>query len=102
MQRPNFPRRIVAVAMVIVAGPGLGFGVSRLWRTDDSRPDREPAAPEASRPAGQSQAAESNPAAAGPAAGRRALLVGVTTYDHLPWAYHLKGPANDVRLMRRL
>ena len=31
-----------------------------------------------------------------------ALLVGVTKYEHLPQAQQLDGPANDVRLMRRL
>src|SRR5205085_2081584 len=36
------------------------------------------------------------------AGGKRALLVGVTKYDHLPGNTHLAGPANDVRLMRRL
>ena len=33
---------------------------------------------------------------------RRALLVGVTTYDHLDSAGHLAGPSNDVRLLRDL
>jgi hypothetical protein len=33
---------------------------------------------------------------------RRALLVGVTAYDHLDSAGHLAGPGNDVRLLRDL
>jgi hypothetical protein len=45
---------------------------------------------------------EGGPSAAGDGARRRALLVGVTRYDHLPRERHLEGPANDVRLMRRL
>ncbi|WP_010034148.1 caspase family protein [Gemmata obscuriglobus] len=32
--------------------------------------------------------------------GKRALLVGVTKYDHLAPASHLSGPGNDIRLMR--
>jgi hypothetical protein len=32
----------------------------------------------------------------------RALLVGCTIYDHLPSAVHLKGPSNDVALMREM
>lgn len=37
-------------------------------------------------------------AAAAPA--KHALLIGCTRYDHLPEAYHLTGPGNDVRLLR--
>jgi hypothetical protein len=33
---------------------------------------------------------------------RRALLVGVTRYDHLPEHLHLTGPGNDVRAVRQL
>src|SRR4051812_11601312 len=41
----------------------------------------------------------------GPAAGkptRRALLVGVTKYEHLPDNLHLIGPGNDVELMAKV
>jgi hypothetical protein len=38
----------------------------------------------------------------GESAGKRALLVGVTKYDHLPASRHLDGPANDVILFREL
>jgi hypothetical protein len=37
-----------------------------------------------------------------PAAGKYALLVGCTHYDNLGEAFQLKGPANDVLLMRNL
>jgi hypothetical protein len=104
MSRRISHRRIVAVAVVIVAGLGLGLGISRFWIGREAAPRLVPEtpAPEASRPADRPQAADNDPDPAGPAAGRRALLVGVTTYDHLPPALHLKGPANDVRLVRRL
>lgn len=32
----------------------------------------------------------------------RALLIGCTTYDHLPPSLHLQGPANDVAIMQEL
>jgi hypothetical protein len=38
----------------------------------------------------------------GPRTDCRALLVGVTFYEHLPKNKHLEGPANDVELMRKL
>src|SRR5262249_28271238 len=98
------PRWIGDVALVIVAGLGLGLGASRLWTTEPSLP--ELAKREVSRPvqesAERSRAPKPAPLAPGQAAGRRALLIGVTKYDHLPRDRHLEGPANDVRLMRRL
>jgi hypothetical protein len=53
-------------------------------------------------PAAQARFAAPNSAPAGKDVNRRALLVGVTKYDHLPKEHHLIGPANDVRLMRTL
>jgi hypothetical protein len=94
MSRQQFTRWIADVAVVIVAGLGLGLGAARFWRADASLPARETAEP--------SGAAKSEPTPPGQSAGRRALLVGVTKYDHLPRDKHLEGPANDVRLMRRL
>jgi hypothetical protein len=79
----------VEIALVLVAGLGLGYGITR-WKGQDTLPPRE------SSPAEQGQEAE------GLAAGKRALLVGVTRYENVPEAAHLAGPANDVRLMRRL
>src|SRR4051812_48810157 len=106
MSRPHFPLRIAGVAVVIVAGLGLGYGVARWQSPDALMPARESAGPAVSRldegPAEKFRAAEPDPAPTGKAVSRRALLVGVTKYDHLPQAQHLYGPANDVRLMRRL
>jgi len=91
---------------VIVAGLGLGFGTAHYWSTDASLPGREPAAPYVLRPpegrAAQSRAAEPDPAPAGKPVSKRALLVGVTKYDHLPRDRHLDGPSHDARLMGRL
>jgi hypothetical protein len=38
----------------------------------------------------------------GPRGNRRALLVGVTTYDYLDPRYHLEGPANDVTMFQKV
>ena len=106
MSRQHFPRWMADVAVVIVAGLSLGLGAARFWRADTYSPAQEPARLDVSRPAQdtaeQSRAAKPDPAPPGQAAGRRALLIGVTKYDHLPRDKHLDGPANDVRLMRRL
>ncbi|MGO8903250.1 MAG: caspase family protein [Isosphaeraceae bacterium] len=106
MNRRLSPRWIANVAVMIASGLGLGIGAARNWRADSSLPAREMAAPEVSRPAegpivtAQAAKADHDPARKG--AGRRALLVGVTKYDHLSRSCHLSGPANDVRLMRGL
>ncbi len=105
MSRQHFPRWMADVAVVIAAGLGLGLGAARFWRADTDSPAQEPARLYASLPAQdtaeQSRAAKTDPAPPGPAAGRRALLIGVTKYDHMPDT-QLFGPANDVRLMGRL
>lgn len=97
-----------AVAAVIVAGLGLGYGGGRWWRANPSSPAHENPPPDALPPAPvglaerNRDAAEPGPVFGGADARRRALLVGVTKYDHLPQNLHLTGPANDVRLMKRL
>jgi len=106
MNRRLLPRWIANVAVVIASGLGLGIVAARNWRADSSLPAREMAAPEVSRPAEgpivTARAAEPGPAPARKGAGRRALLVGVTKYGHLPRDHDIAGPANDVGLMRRL
>ena len=106
MSRQHFPRWMADVAVVILAGLGLGLGAARFWRADTYSPAQEPARLDVSLPAPdtaeQSRAAKTDPAPPGQAAGRRALLIGITKYDHLPRDKHLEGPANDVRLMGRL
>jgi hypothetical protein len=106
MNRHHFIRWIADVTLVIVAGLALGLGVSSAWRSDASLPVQEPAVAGASQPtrgqAERSRAAKPTPAPAAKPLDRRALLVGVTKYEHLPRDKHLEGPANDVRLMRRL
>lgn len=99
-----FSFRIAAAVLVIVTGLGLGFGVSR-WKGPDTYQSREPL-PEAplqvaQAPAERPRATEPAPDSGAKASGKRALLIGVTKYDNLP-KYQLSGPANDVRLMRRL
>src|ERR1700682_1045238 len=98
MSNRNFPLRIVGVVVLIVAGLGFGYGASRWWRPEPARPAREPAGPDATRqaqgPIGQSRSADPAPAHGGKALNRRALLVGVTKYDHLGPDNHLVGPAN--------
>jgi hypothetical protein len=49
--------------------------------------------------AAQEKQRDANAETAGPEAKRYALLVGCTTYVHLPPRVHLKGPANDVKLL---
>jgi hypothetical protein len=96
----------MAIAATILGGLGLGYGGGRWWRVDTSSPAPENAPPDAlglaQGPAERGRAAEPGPAFGGPDVRRRALLVGVTKYDHLPAHLHLSGPANDVRLLRRL
>jgi Caspase domain len=50
----------------------------------------------------RSKASKPESKQAGKEIGRRAILIGVTKYNHLSRSYHLSGPANDVRLMRQL
>ena len=90
------------------SSPGSAWVCGRrsFWRTDNTLPAREPARIDGSRPlpvaAQRSLAPKPDPGQPGRAVTRRALLVGVTKYDHLPRDKSLEGPANDVRLMRRL
>jgi hypothetical protein len=105
VDRRLLPRWIVKAA-VIVGGLGLGIGAACNGRFDSSLPTRDTTAAEVSRlaegPIVTARAAAPQPAPARKGAGLRALLVGVTKYDHLTRDHHLAGPANDVRLMRRL
>ena len=71
---------LICLALVAAAGLGLGYGVS--WVQRDGHPTRESgAAPSRDAPAPEAGQDPPREAAAG---GRRALLVGVTKYDHLP------------------
>ena len=85
MIHPRLLWRIVGIAAVILAGLGVGYALSRWSRPEEPTPPIDPK-PDPVR--GDYR--------------KRALLVGVTKYDHLPEKYHLAGPGNDVRLMRRL
>src|SRR5690349_15304250 len=106
MNRTKNVRWIADLTAVTVAGLVLGLIISRGWWSLASLPLQEPAATRALRPvqgqAEQYPVAEPKPASAVKSLGKRALLVGVTRYDHLAHDLHLAGPANDVRLMRRL
>jgi len=93
-------------SMSLVLGLGFGFGVACDWSANPSFPNPGAIEPESSRPevgsVGTDRADQDDPARAGKRIDRRALLIGVTKYDHLRPEYHLQGPANDVQLMRRL
>jgi hypothetical protein len=106
MNRPHFPRWVVDVAAVIVAGLALGLAASRAWVSEAPVPRQEPVATGVSlpsrKPAERSVLPGPGPAPAANPHGKRALLIGVTRYDNLSKGYHLAGPANDIRLMRRL
>ena len=106
MKRNLLPRWAANAAVAIGSGFGVAFGVASDCRADSSSADRGAAVPEVSRltegPVETYQAAETNPAPVGKRTDRRALLVGVTKYDNLDREQHLQGPANDVRLVRRL
>jgi uncharacterized caspase-like protein len=105
MSRSHSAFRLMACALVIVVGLGLGFWIARHWGANTSPPQElalaaTPVA--AQRPAERSRGSDSDPDREAKAAGKHALLVGVTKYDHLPKDKHLSGPANDVRLMLQL
>jgi Caspase domain len=104
MRRQVSPLKFASSALVIVAGLGLGFAAARLWNQSASFPVPQPRGSQTSYaftpPAQAAQKAGPDPAPSVRNTGKRALLVGVTTYDNVPKA-HLDGPSNDVRLMRR-
>jgi hypothetical protein len=104
MARSPVAVRLVGCTLVIVAGLGLGLWIARHWGANPS-PAQETALADtlvARRPAESAQGSEPGPDGGAKAGGKHALLVGVTKYDHLSRDKHLIGPANDVRLMRRL
>ena len=105
MSRPYSAFRILGYAAVIVAGLGIGFWAARRWsanppRSQESSATDSPAAPH--RTIEQHRAIEQDDRPKAKGSGKHALLIGVTKYDNLPTSLHLSGPANDVRLMRRL
>ena len=106
MSRPHFPLWVSQIVGVIVAGIGLGIGADRFWSLDRRAPVLALAEPGPSHSglglAERPRVAEPDPAAAGQTVTRRALLIGVTKYDHLPRDRSLEGPSHDAQLMGRL
>jgi len=104
MDRHLLPCRVVGFVALIIGGVSIGAAwegtAGSSWLTGDE------IAAEPSRLAEgtvvAAQASKPEPAPAAKEVGRRALLVGVRSYDHLSRSCHLSGPANDVRLMRGL
>ncbi len=108
-ERPAMPgvrsgRNVILGAVLVASGLAAGLASSYLFPRRG--PDR------AEPPPSGSDGGWAPVAVAGPNApprpapeppgdpGKRALLVGVTKYDHLGPSCHLEGPSNDVRLMR--
>ena len=96
-------KALTAALILFCAGMGLPFG---LWMSNAlSNPLTPPEVVQVPAPAPVEVArggGDVSPNAPAPAAngGHRALLVGVTKYDHLPESKHLAGPANDVVMFR--
>lgn len=106
-------RRNVILGAALVAG-GLAVGLASSFLLPRRGPERTepptsaggwapvtvagPVAPPQPAPEPPSEPPLPPPGTGDP--GKRALLVGVTKYDHLGPACYLEGPANDVRLMR--
>ncbi len=98
---------LLGATVIVLGGLGLGFASSRF----QSVPAATPPAPigrewsggwslvATERPTEQPRGEPPQPRREG-AAGKRALLIGVTKYDHLAESAHLGGPGNDARLMR--
>jgi hypothetical protein len=89
------PRLLQQSPLLLLVGLGLlglllGFGAATV--TMPRQPIDRPVPP----------AGAGDEASQDQAAGKWALLVGVTRYDHLPEGQHLSGPGNDARLMRQL
>jgi hypothetical protein len=90
------PLRGPALLLAGLGTLGLMIGFAAAWLTRERPPGKE-------QPAHTGiVAGETAPRPDTPSGGRRALLVGVTRYDHLPAERHLAGPGNDVRAMRQL
>ncbi|MBA4192248.1 MAG: hypothetical protein C0467_30125 [Planctomycetaceae bacterium] len=101
----------LGVAALVAGGLALGFASSYLFSRP--KPDRTGAPTPAPEGADEwslvavpkrQELPESDPFPLPPLtagdSGKRALLVGVTKYDHLAASCYLDGPGNDVRLMR--
>jgi len=105
MNHQTFPARITAVIVVLVAGLGFGLATARDGNADASSQGNgaeRGVGGLTQEPVERAGAAKTKVAPSGRGVSRRALLVGVTKYDHLREAQQLDGPGNDVRLMRRL
>ena len=106
MNRHPLPCRVVGFAMLLTRGLGLVIGAAwegtagSSWLTGDASAAEPSRLAEGTVVAIQASKPESKQA--GKEIGRRAILIGVTKYNHLSRSYHLSGPANDVRLMRQL
>src|SRR5262245_11207603 len=87
------PKRVSSLILLTLATVAcLGCGRGRTTSTDDSAKAQTPTASLVSNPSG----------AADTEGGRYALLVGVTSYDHLGRSWNLEGPGNDIRLVKTL
>jgi hypothetical protein len=98
---------LLGVLAVTLCGLGIGIASSRFLPSGTHERTAPPAPePVAGWSVVASERPEEKPRPEPPVAppradaNKRALLVGVTKYDHLPESAHLSGPANDVRLLR--
>lgn len=101
MNRSHSTLRFVGCTLIVVAGLGIGFGIARWWKASTPQPQTDTPVM-TQTPAERVRGSASSPNPGATTSGKRALLVGVTKYDHLPKERHLAGPGNDVRLMREL
>ena len=105
MKRNDLLRRAAYAAVATVLGFGVAIGGAFSCRADFSPADQGAAVSEVSGlnegPGETYQAGKTDPAPVGKRIDRRALLVGVTKYDNLG-QNQLRGPANDVQLVRCL
>jgi hypothetical protein len=91
--------------MVIALASGCGGRVEQQPRPATQTPNSQTALTIPVSDSGKQNAAEAGSPAPTPAkqSGRKhALLIGCTKYDKLPERFHLKGPTNDVELMRKV
>lgn len=100
-------RAFFGTLVVILGGLGLGFASSHFFPASNHPPversTSEPGIGWSSVTGGQSDEkprAAPAPVQRNAGVGKRALLVGVTKYDNIAASRHLKGPGNDVQLLR--